>query len=71
MIAELEKAEAIRVAENQQSFLDGQNQGFLEGQNDGRLAGKIETAKLMLSFGESIEKIIRFTGLSADFVESL
>ncbi|MCL2047405.1 MAG: PD-(D/E)XK nuclease family transposase [Defluviitaleaceae bacterium] len=83
VIAELEKAEAIRVAENQQSFLDGQNQGFIEGQNRGFLEGqnqgflegqqilKVETAKLMLSYGEPIEKIIRFTGLSADFVESL
>ena len=55
----LEKAEAIRVAEIHQDFLDGQDKRT------------IEFAKIMLNKGEPIEKIVEYTGLSADYIKSL
>ena len=63
VIAALERAEADRVAEIHQGFLDGQ----LEGQK----AEKLRTARNMLNNGESVEKIQLYTGLSADFIKSL
>jgi predicted transposase/invertase (TIGR01784 family) len=38
----------------------------LTGKLEGRLEGKLETARLMEDYGDSIEKIIQITGLSED-----
>ena len=59
VIAALEKAEAIRVAEIHQGFLDGE---------DNR---SIKTAKVMLEDGEPIERIMRYTDLSETEIKSL
>jgi predicted transposase/invertase (TIGR01784 family) len=44
---------------------------FDDGKLEGKVEGKIETAKLMKAEGESIEKIIRFTGLSKEIIDRL
>jgi predicted transposase/invertase (TIGR01784 family) len=44
---------------------------FDDGKLEGKVEGKIETAKLMKAEGESIEKIIRFTGLSKEIIDGL
>lgn len=39
--------------------------------DDGKVEGKYETAKLMKEEGEPLEKIIKFTGLTKDIIDSL
>jgi predicted transposase/invertase (TIGR01784 family) len=38
---------------------------------DGKLEGKLETARIMLKEGDTIEKIARVTGLSIEEIEKL
>jgi hypothetical protein len=59
VIAALEKAEADRVAEIHQGFLDG------------RQTERMEFAKIMIKNGEPIEKITMYTNLSSEYVKSL
>ena len=59
VVEALEKAEAIRIAENHQSFLDGQDKRT------------VEIARNMMQNNEPLEKIKIYTGLSADYIESL
>ena len=42
-----------------------------EGFDDGRAAEKLELAKAMKADNEPVEKIIRYTGLSAEEIEKL
>ena len=42
-----------------------------EGFEDGRAAEKLEMAKAMKADNEPVEKIIRYTGLSAEEIEKL
>ena len=42
-----------------------------EAYEDGAQQNAIETAKNMLTFGDSIEKISQVTGLSIDFIKTL
>ena len=46
-------------------------EGREEGLKEGREKKSFETARLMLQDGESIDKIIRYTGLTKEQVESL
>ena len=63
----LEKAEADRVAEIHQGFLDGRQEGFLDGESN----RSIKVAKIMLTDGEPIERIMRYTELSELEIKSL
>ncbi|MEF2229264.1 MAG: JAB domain-containing protein [Candidatus Cardinium sp.] len=46
-------------------------QGEKIGQQKGKIEGKLEIATMMLESGESVEKIIRFTGLSASDIKKI
>ena len=50
---------------------EGLKEGREEGLKEGREKKSFETAHLMLQDGESIDKIIRYTGLTKEQVESL
>jgi len=67
VIEALEKAEAIRIDEIHQGFLDGQQKGFLSGQDN----RSVEIARNMLQNNEPLEKIKIYTGLTVDYIESL
>ena len=71
VIEALQKDEAIRIAENQQSFIDGRQEGFLDGRQEGFLDGIAKVAKSLIEDGEPIEKIMRHTGLSEVEINSL
>ena len=49
----------------------GKKEGYSEGVSDGEYQAKIQTAKNLLSFGDSIEKISQVTGLSRDTIGKL
>ena len=53
----------------------GKKEGYSAGLSDGISQGAqqkaIETAKNMLTFGDSIEKISQVTGLSIDYIKTL
>lgn len=53
------------------SFEDGKAEGLEEGFEKGIEQGKIDIARQMKTEGEPLEKIIRFTGLSAADIEKL
>jgi len=67
IIQALEKAEAIRLAELDQSFYDGR----LEGRTEGQFVEKMQTAQFMLEDGEPFAKIKRYTGLSDNEILAL
>ena len=79
VIDALEKAEAIRLAELDQSFYDGRLEGRAEGRMEGRAEGrtegqfveKLQTAQFMLEDGEPLTKIKRYTGLSESEILAL
>ena len=53
--------------QRQEAYEDGVEKGFSQGAQQ----KAIETAKNMLTFGDSIEKISQVTGLSIDFIKTL
>ena len=53
------------------AFDDGKIEGKIEGKSEGKIEGKIEIARKMKQFGESLEKIMAYTGLSQTEIESL
>ncbi len=53
------------------SFDEGKAEGIAEGKAEGIAEGKAEIARQMKSEGEPIEKIVRFTGLTADEIAKL
>ena len=57
------------------SWLEGKAEGKIEGKAEGKAEGKsernIEIAREMLHDGESVEKIIKYTGLTYEKIESL
>ena len=46
-------------------------EGKAEGEIKGKIEGKIEIARQMKSDGEPMEKIMRYTGLSAQDIENI
>ena len=50
---------------------EGYSVGLSDGISQGSQQAKIETAKNMLTFGDSIEKISQVTGLSIDTIGKL
>ena len=59
-----EECEAIREQ-------DGFYRGLEVGKAEGIIEVKLETAKIMKSEGESIEKIVKYTGLTEEEIETL
>ena len=57
--------------QRQEAYEDGVEKGISQGIQQGAQQAKIETAKNMLTFGDSIEKISQVTGLSIDFIKTL
>ena len=49
----------------------GRQEGLHEGRQEGRQEGKLEIARMMLSAGESIEKIMSYTGLTRQEITQL
>jgi predicted transposase/invertase (TIGR01784 family) len=50
---------------------DGKVEGIIEGKIEGKAEGKIEIASFMKAENESIEKIIKYTGLTMEEIEKL
>ena len=77
-IQAFEKAEIAKYSENERNTYEESLKTYrdLKGVidtafDDGKVEGKYETAKLMKAEGEPIEKIIRFTGLTKNIIDSL
>ena len=49
----------------------GRSEGIAQGEASGRAEREIEMAKAMKSENEPVDKIIRYTGLSAEAIEKL
>ena len=54
-----------------EGFEDGKAAGIAQGEASGRAEREIEMAKAMKSENEPVDKIIRYTGLSAEAIEKL
>ena len=50
---------------------EAKEEGLAEGEASGRAEREIEMAKAMKSENEPVDKIIRYTGLSAETIERL
>jgi predicted transposase/invertase (TIGR01784 family) len=73
-IAKFSREEAKEYEDSLKTYRDIKNSidtARDEGKMEGKIEGKIETAKLMLSEDEPIEKIIKFTGLTKEQIEKL
>ena len=55
----------------QQGISQGITQGISQGIKQGMHQEKLETARMLLSFGDSIEKIATITGLSLETIQQL
>ena len=55
----------------EEGFSAGEERGISIGLSQGRNEAKLETAKTLLAFGDSIEKVSKVTGLSVDEIEKL
>ena len=49
----------------------GISQGISQGINQGAYEKAVETARMLFSFGDSIEKITTITGLSQEIIQQL
>jgi predicted transposase/invertase (TIGR01784 family) len=73
-IAKLGHEELNRYEMNLKQYRDLKNTidtAFDEGKLEGKLESKLELAKVMKADGESLEKIMRYTGLSAEDIAKL
>ena len=68
METSLKEGKALGLAEG---LAEGKAQGLVEGKNKGIIEAKLLVAKQMLKDGEPVDKIIRYTGLSAAELEAL
>ena len=50
---------------------EGKSLGLAEGESRGSRQAKLETAKILKQFGDSIQKIMQATGLSKEEVEAI
>ena len=65
--------------QREEAYEDGLNKGLQQGISQGISQGikqgayekAVETAKMLLSFGDSIEKIATITGLSGETIQQL
>jgi predicted transposase/invertase (TIGR01784 family) len=56
---------------HQKGKAEGRAEGKAEGKTEGLKKAKVNFARLMLSEGEAIAKIIKYTGLSREEIEKL
>ena len=61
-------AELVLKAEG---LVEGRKEGLIEGRKEGRQEGKLEIARMMLSDGEPMEKIMTYTGLTKQEITQL
>ena len=57
--------------QREEAYEDGLNKGITQGIKQGAYEKAVETARLLLSFGDSIEKIATITGLSGETIQQL
>ena len=57
--------------QREEAYEDGLNKGITQGIKQGAYEKAVETARLLLSFGDSIEKISTITGLSGETIQQL
>ena len=61
--------------QREEAYEDGLSKGIKQGISQGIKQGayqeKLETARMLLSFGDSIEKIATITGLSGETIQQL
>ena len=55
----------------QQGMSQGIKQGISQGISQGAYEKAVETARMLLSFGDAIEKIATITGLSGETIQQL
>jgi len=53
------------------SFEEGKTEGKIEGKMEGRIEERIEIARDMKKSGEPMDKISKYTGLSAEEIDKL
>ena len=81
-LAEIDARSSMRYAREQglkegreEGIAEGRAEGIAEGRAEGIAEGRaevlLETARAMKTEGEPVEKIIRYTGLSAEEIEKL
>ena len=57
--------------QREEAYEDGLSKGLQQGISQGAYQEKLETARMLLSFGDSIEKIATITGLSGETIQQL
>ena len=57
--------------QREEAYEDGLNKGIKQGINQGAYEKAVETARMLFSFGDSIEKITTITGLSQEIIQQL
>ena len=57
--------------QREEAYEDGLSKGLQQGISQGVYQEKLETARMLLSFGDSIEKIATITGLSGETIKQL
>ena len=55
----------------QEGRMKGRAEGLQEGRAEGEKMQKLKMAEMMLEDGESVEKVMRYTGFTREQVESL
>ena len=70
LIAEYDYDTDIQV-QRDEAFNDGLARGISQGIEHGTYEKAIDTAKKMLTYGDSVDKISAITGLSVDVIEDL
>ena len=57
--------------QREEAYEEGLSKGLQQGISQGAYQEKLETARMLLSFGDSIEKIATITGLSLETLQQL
>ncbi|MBQ4555607.1 MAG: hypothetical protein IJA53_10910 [Spirochaetaceae bacterium] len=57
--------------QREEAYEDGLSKGLQQGISQGAYEKAVETARMLLSFGDSIEKIATITGLSLETIQQL
>ena len=70
LLMEYDYATDIEV-QREEAFEKGVSKGIQQGVSQGEHQAKIETAKNMLLYGDSVEKISKVTSLSIDEINNL
>jgi predicted transposase/invertase (TIGR01784 family) len=68
--AEQMQLQAVQTAKNE-GKMEGKMEAKMEAKMEGQMEAKMELARNMLADREPLEKIIKYTGLSQDQIESL